>query len=1607
MKFTIWSLVLLLLLFSQGGADQSKSPSFGPNLLVNNPAITIYSADDEGIPIFVEGELSEPVARGDEAAAAIAFFEANRGAYKIAEPSEELVVKRTEEDNLGMKHIRFDQYHRGLKVIGGELIAHFNSSGRLATVNGHYLAGLEVDPEPVYGDSRAIEIATVDLESFFGKGEPDSPELVILPWEKQNHLCWRLFLYSDTPMGRWEYFIDAHTGEVVFKANRIMNANDIGIGIGVMGDTLYHVDTDYNGSVYRMIDYTRQLNNNPHGHNGQMPDGNYIQTNVASSSLPGNVATDPDNYWYSSSQGSAVSGHIYTAAVYDWMLREFNRNSYTNNGTSMLTSVDYSAEGDNNAYWNGSQIVIWSYSSGWRSLAGCPDVIAHEWGHAVTEYTSGLIYQKEQGALNEAFSDMIGSAFEFAHDTLDPPDWYMGENGEIGGTGFRNMENPHEFGDPDYYGTSDPYWIDVEGCTPGWWNDYCGVHTNCGVGNKWFFLLSDGGTHHGVTVTGIGVENAMAIAYRANAYYWNSQTDYHEGALGTISAATDLDPTGAWTNQVANAWNAVGVSTPGPTLNFTYPSGIPEILAPGSPTTFPVIVSGLLGGSPVQGTGQLHYTLNGGPLQTVSMTETSPNEYEATLPDLLCGDVLEFYVSAEENSTGRHYDPDPAIPHTAIPATGQVTIFEDDFKTDLGWTISGGLWARGVPTGGGGEYGGPDPTGGCVGTNVYGYNLSGDYENYLTERHLTSPAIDCTDLYKVKLKFWRWLGVEQPQYDHAYIRVSNNGTSWTTIWENDVEITDDAWVELEYDISSVADNQSTVYIRWTMGETDGGWRYCGWNIDGVGVTGYECNTNSPIITSEDVPDWTVGQAYSEQLEAVGGVGQLTWSDKHGDLGGTGLTLSSAGVLSGMPNVTGPLTFTAAVIDEDIQEDEKVFDFTINAAVIITTDDLPDWTQGLPFSRQLAATGGTGDKTWSDKDGDLDGTGLTLSTEGLLSGTPTGTGSIDFTALVADITGDDDEKPFSFEINPEITITTDMLPDGTKDSPYSEQLTATGGTGTLVWSDKNDDLASTGLTLSSDGLVSGTPLNEETISFTAVATDSVGADDETVYSFDINIALTIVTEELPDWTFGGDYSVLLEAVGGIGTLTWSDKNGDLPGTGLTLSTDGLLSGTPLDTGVISFTALVTDESKQTDEIPFSFTINPALEVTTTSIPDWTAGNPYMQMLVCNGGTGEIVWTDKNNDLSGTGLSLSSQGLLSGTPTTPGLIEFTAEITDDGGGSDEQPLSFTVNAAVTIMTTTPPEVTVDRPYTHQLEAIGGTGSLTWTDKNGDLDGTGLTLSTSGQISGIPTSPGTIDFTALVADEIGADDEDLVEIVVNDHLEIMTESVPDWTVAIPYARQLISTGGTGEITWTDRHDDLAGSGLTISATGLLSGTPALTGPMSFIAEATDESGAVDSIVLAFTVNESVAIVTETLPDGTAEEGYSAQIDATGGTGEIAWVDKYDDLAGTGLTLASDGTLSGTPMNPGLFSFTASAEDICGCFDDKVFDIDIAPAFMCGDVDDNELINILDITFIIDFLYKGGPTPEPLESGDVNSSGEMDILDVTYLINYLYYDGPEPTCL
>ncbi|MCP4251624.1 MAG: hypothetical protein GY778_31690 [bacterium] len=230
------------------------------------------------------------------------------------------------------------------------------------------------------------------------------------------------------------------------------------------------------------------------------------------------------------------------------------------------------------------------------------------------------------------------------------------------------------------------------------------------------------------------------------------------------------------------------------------------------------------------------------PFTQVPFQEVGANYYRADLPPTNCWASPEFYISVTgDGGTVQTYPRGAPSEGTmsALVESHSATFFDEPLDVDPGWQTEGD-WAFGQPTGGGGAQGGPDPTGGHLGGSVYGYNLNGDYANDLSELHLTGTAIDCTGQTGVTLVYYRWLGVGDPVADRAFVRVSNDGAIWATVWQNTAEVTDYGWVRQEIDIAAVADDQATVYLRWTMGATDAALQYCGWNIDDVSLTSVEC-----------------------------------------------------------------------------------------------------------------------------------------------------------------------------------------------------------------------------------------------------------------------------------------------------------------------------------------------------------------------------------------------------------------------------------------------------------------------------------------------------------------------------------------------------------------------------------------------------------------------------------------------------------------------------------------------------------------------------------------------------------------------------------------------
>lgn len=284
---------------------------------------------------------------------------------------------------------------------------------------------------------------------------------------------------------------------------------------------------------------------------------------------------DSDNHFDSAEQSELVDALMNSGKVYDYWRRVLGFNSFDNNGAAMHAQTNapfpaqpmsfcgrrYEPNSFYNAFWNGYEIVFtprdFTDARGdyyQNSLAAALDVTGHEWGHAISDRAVNLAYQRESGALNEAYSDWMGVAIEFANGETN---WTLGEGAEI----IRDIQNPLAFNQPDTYQGS--YWeaTDTIACaTPDiCYNDYCGVHTNSGVPNKMFYLLAAGGTHNGVTVTGVGIDIAMQIATDALHNYWTANEDFYGARIGMESAAANYGANAV--QQVTLAWQAVGVKS--------------------------------------------------------------------------------------------------------------------------------------------------------------------------------------------------------------------------------------------------------------------------------------------------------------------------------------------------------------------------------------------------------------------------------------------------------------------------------------------------------------------------------------------------------------------------------------------------------------------------------------------------------------------------------------------------------------------------------------------------------------------------------------------------------------------------------------------------------------------------------------------------------------------------------------------------------------------------------------------------------------------------------------------------------------------------------------
>jgi uncharacterized repeat protein (TIGR03803 family) len=437
---------------------------------------------------------------------------------------------------------------------------------------------------------------------------------------------------------------------------------------------------------------------------------------------------------------------------------------------------------------------------------------------------------------------------------------------------------------------------------------------------------------------------------------------------------------------------------------------------------------------------------------------------------------------------------------------------------------------------------------------------------------------------------------------------------------------------------------------------------------------------------------------------------------------------------------------------------------------------------------------------------------------------------------------------------------------------------------------------------------------------------------------------ITTTSLVDWTINlTGYSKTISATGGglngTGSFTFGLGMGTLP-TGLMLNgSSGVLSGTPTAAGTYTFTISATDTLGGTASQSFTVVINPAVMITTAALANWTDNQAgYNQTCSTTGGTGAKTCALTMGALP-PGLTLNTtSGVLSGTPSSPGTYSCTITATDAVGATASKLFSVTIALPVAISTTTLPNWTVNKPgYSQTVSAGGGTGTLTFSQSMGTLP-TGLMLSAAGVLSGTPTAPGTFTFTVTATDTVNATGSEDFTVVINQAVTITTATLPIWTANFPYSQTINATGGTGAKVFATSSGTIP-AGLTLKASGVLSGTPTLAGSFTFAVTASDSVGAVSSArSYTLVINPALSITTTTLANwAMSQPGYNQTINATGGTG----AKMLAATAGTlppGLTLSGGGVLAGTPTTAGDYSFTVTAVDGVGASANKGYVVTIS---------------------------------------------------------------------
>lgn len=450
--------------------------------------------------------------------------------FGLTDQASELIVMGQRQIDDRRKIIRFQQYFQGVPVIGGELLMQLTAANNILVVNGSILPKSKLNTKPdidvAFAENAALELVADQYGLHLDDLKVSEGELWVYSPDLigakagRDSLVWRMDV---TPLEL------APIRQLV-----LIDAHDGSVVLDVN-----QVDTARNRLTYTANNTT---------------------------SRPGTLICNESNPTCTGGDTDAVNAHVFAGDTYDFYSSYHGRDSIDNAGMSLISTVHFDV-GYCNAFWDGYQMT---YGDGCTIVVD--DVVAHEITHGVTEYESNLIYAGQPGAINESFSDIWGEFVDLVNgrgtDTAGVR-WLMGEDTSIGA--IRDMQDPPSFGDPDRMQSS----LYVEGAD---------VHINSGVGNKAAYLITDGDTFNGYTITGIGITKAAKIYYEAQTNILISSSKYLDLRNALNQACTNLIGTSGITSGDCTQVNYATLATemdyvPAPPSNDDFYS--------------PIVISGL------------------------------------------------------------------------------------------------------------------------------------------------------------------------------------------------------------------------------------------------------------------------------------------------------------------------------------------------------------------------------------------------------------------------------------------------------------------------------------------------------------------------------------------------------------------------------------------------------------------------------------------------------------------------------------------------------------------------------------------------------------------------------------------------------------------------------------------------------------------------------------------------------------------------------------------------------------------------------------------------------------------------------------------------------